>query len=72
MVVADAWQRRGIATRLLAALRECAANAGIRRLAIVSHADNRQALALLRRFAPDARPTVSGGFMEATVPVGRP
>ena len=69
VVVEDAWQRRGIGTRLLTALGERARDAGIRRFVVVSHADNRGALALIRRLSPEVRPTVSSGVLEAVVTV---
>ena len=69
VVVNDAWQRRGIGTRLLTALGERAREAGIRRFVVVSHADNRGALALIRRLSPEVRPTVSSGVLEAIVTV---
>ena len=71
VVVADEWQRQGLATRMLAALNELAAAAGIRQLTLSMQADNRAALRLLRSFHPDAALTHEQGIYEATVPVRR-
>jgi RimJ/RimL family protein N-acetyltransferase len=71
LVVADAWQRRGLATRMLASLGELALAAGIRRFAVTIQADNRPALSLLRRLGP-ATGTFSQGVYEATVSIGTP
>jgi RimJ/RimL family protein N-acetyltransferase len=69
VVVADAWQRQGIATRLLRALADHAEGVGIRRFALTVQADNRGALALLRRLAPRTRPVLAQGVYEAAVAV---
>ena len=71
VVVADDWQRQGLATRMLGALSELARPAGIRQFSVSMQADNRAALRLLRRFHPDAELTHSQGIYEATVPVAR-
>src|SRR5581483_3037310 len=44
VVVADAWHGQGIATRLLAALRVAAREAGVTRFHATLHADNRPAI----------------------------
>jgi RimJ/RimL family protein N-acetyltransferase len=67
VVVADAWQRRGIGTRLVSALAASAARAGVARLTLTTQADNRPALALIRRLRPDARLDCSYGVCEATL-----
>lgn len=69
VVVADAWQGQGIGTRLLAALRECATRAGIRRFVMVFQADNGKFLSLARRSYRDFKPTLRSGCLEATVSV---
>ena len=69
VVVADAWQRQGIATRLLAALARRALEVGIRRFNLTMLADNLPMLALLRRVDPSARLALSWGVYETTVPV---
>lgn len=71
VVVADDWQRQGLATRMFGALTELAAPVGIRHFTLSMQADNRAALRLLRRFYPDAALTHSQGIYEATVPVAR-
>jgi RimJ/RimL family protein N-acetyltransferase len=70
VVVADDWQRQGLATRMLGALTQLAEPAGIRHFTLSMQADNRAALGLLRRFRPDAALTHSQGIYEAKVPVG--
>jgi GNAT superfamily N-acetyltransferase len=69
VVVADAWQRQGIATRMLAALAEQASAAGVQRFTMMMLADNRPILRLLRRADPSARLAYSAGVYETTVPV---
>lgn len=69
VVVEDAWQGRGVGTRLLAALAEGARDAGIRRFEVASHADNRRALSLIRRLWPEVKPRISSGVLEASVTV---
>jgi len=71
VVVADEWQRQGLATRMFGALAELAAPAGIRHFTLSMQADNRAALRLLRRFHPEAALTHSQGIYEATVPVAK-
>jgi RimJ/RimL family protein N-acetyltransferase len=69
VVVADAWQRQGLATRLLTALAERAKSAGISRFTLTVQADNTGALSLLRRFRPDARLSLSQGVYEGSMAV---
>ena len=66
MVVADAWQRQGVATRLLAALAERADAAGIQRFTMMMLADNRPLLELLRRADPSVRFGVCSGVCETS------
>src|SRR6202171_213092 len=68
VVVADDWQRQGLATRMLSALADLALAAGVQWFTITIQADNRPVLQLLRRFYPDAKLTHSQGIYEATVP----
>jgi len=53
VAVADDWQRHGVGTALVLALRDHATRAGIRRFTGPVLADNRAALALVRRLGPD-------------------
>ena len=69
VVVADAWHRQGIATRLMHALEESARSVGIERFAMTMQADNRAVLSLMKRLYPDARLIASGGVVETVVKV---
>jgi GNAT superfamily N-acetyltransferase len=69
VVVADAWQRRGVATRLLRALAERAIGAGIQRFTMIMLADNQPILELMRRVDPSARFTLCSGVFETSIPV---
>ncbi len=69
VVVADAWQRQGLATRLLSALTAAAARAGIARFDVMTLADNRAALGLLRRMQPETRFVFSEGVYEGTISI---
>ena len=69
VVVADAWQRQGVATRMLAALADVAVDAGIEQFTLTMQADNRPVLALVRRLYPSARLALSQGVLEGTVPL---
>ena len=71
VVVADAWQRQGLATRMLCALGELAQAAGVRRFLLEMQADNQPVLRLVRRIYPDAALTHSQGIFEAVVPLTR-
>src|SRR5215471_14916210 len=52
VVVADAWQRQGVATRLLSALTASAKRVGIASFDVMTQADNRAALGLVHRLWP--------------------
>jgi RimJ/RimL family protein N-acetyltransferase len=69
VVVADGWQRQGVATRLLTQLAERARRVGIRRFTLTVQGDNAAALALLRRFRPEVRLILSQGVFEGSMPV---
>ncbi|MBJ7603063.1 MAG: GNAT family N-acetyltransferase [Candidatus Dormibacteraeota bacterium] len=69
VVVADAWQGQGLATRMLAALAERASAVGIQRFTLIMQADNSPILRLLRRVDPSAKLALSQGVYETTVPV---
>jgi RimJ/RimL family protein N-acetyltransferase len=70
VVVADDWQRQGLATRMLGALAELAVAAGVRQFTLSMQADNPAVLRLVRRLYPDAKVSFSQGTCEAVVPVG--
>lgn len=69
VVVADAWQRQRVATRMLAALADVAVDAGIGQFTLTMQADNRPVLGIVRRLYPSARLALSQGFLEGTVPL---
>ena len=69
VVVADAWQGRGLATRLIVTLARLASAAGIQRFTLTMQADNRAILRLVRRLDPTASFVLSDGVYETTVPV---
>jgi RimJ/RimL family protein N-acetyltransferase len=68
VVVADDWQRQGLATRMVRALGQLALSTGIKRFTVSVQADNRRALGLLRRVHASGA-TLSQGLIEATVPI---
>jgi RimJ/RimL family protein N-acetyltransferase len=70
VVVADAWQRQGVATRLLSALAASARRAGIARFEVMTMADNRAAIGLLGRLWPGVRLAFSQGVCEGFVSIG--
>jgi RimJ/RimL family protein N-acetyltransferase len=70
VVVADDWQRQGLATRMLGALADLAVAAGVRQFTLNMQADNAAVLRLVRRLYPDAKVSFSQGACEAVVPVG--
>ena len=70
VVVADSWQRQGLATRMLTVLAELAQAAGVRRFTLNMQPDNRAVLRLVRRVYPGARLSYSQGMCEAVVPLG--
>jgi RimJ/RimL family protein N-acetyltransferase len=72
VVVADAWQRQGIGSRLLATLADEARRADIHRFRANVQADNRPARDLLRSFDPSARFAFSGGVLETTLELPQP
>jgi RimJ/RimL family protein N-acetyltransferase len=70
VVVADAWQRQGLAIRMLSGLAELAESAGIRSFTATIQGDNRPALGLLQRFRPSVHASFSYGLCEVTLPLG--
>ena len=69
IVIADAWQRQGLGTRLLAALADAARAVGVERFAFVALPENRAAVRLVRRLAPDTSLEFAGGVVEGFVPL---
>lgn len=69
VVVADGWQRQGLATRMLSTLGELALQAGVRQFTLTMQADNRPVLRLVNRLYPDATLRHDQGMYEATVSV---
>ena len=69
IVVADAWQRQGLGTRLLAALADRALSQGVTAFAVNVQGDNYPSLRLLRRVAPSLRLAFSGGVGEGSFPL---
>lgn len=69
IVVADAWQRQGIGTRLVAALADRAAANGVNTFSVDIQGDNFGALRLLKRVAPGVRLAFSGGVGEGVIPL---
>ena len=69
VVVADDWQRQGLATRMLSALAERAEVEGIQTFTASVQGDNQPTLGLLRRFRPTEKATFADGLVEMTLPV---
>jgi RimJ/RimL family protein N-acetyltransferase len=69
VVVADSWQRQGLATRMLTVLAELARVAGVGRFTLEMQADNRAVLRLVRRLYPEAALTHEQGIYETTVSI---
>lgn len=69
IAIADAWQRQGLGTRLLAALAEAARAVGVERFSFVALPENRAAVKLVRRLAPDTHLQFAGGVVEGFVPL---
>lgn len=68
VVVADDWQRQGVATRMVSGLADLARSAGVQCFTATIQADNQAAFALLQRLHPSAA-TFSQGLCEATVSI---
>jgi RimJ/RimL family protein N-acetyltransferase len=64
IMVADAWQRQGLGTRMVAALAVRAAAEGIEAFTVDVQGDNHAAMRLLHRMAPGTRLAFSGGVGE--------
>lgn len=70
LAVVDAWQRRGVGSRLLTALTELAADLGYARLTGTVLPENAAMLALAAKLAPTSRPTWDGEVVRLVLPVG--
>lgn len=70
VVVADAWQGRGIGWRLVCAVVRHAAARGATTIQAHTLADNRRMALLMRRLWPDARPHLDGSLSTWLVPIG--
>lgn len=71
IVIADAWQRKGLGTMLMKRLAHIARARGIRKFQATMLADNRGAQLFLRHFAPQTTFKFIDGVIEAEVPLGR-
>ena len=69
IMVADAWQRQGLGTRMVAALADRAAAEGIASFAVDVQGDNFGALRLLERVAPGLRLAFTAGVGEGSFPI---
>jgi RimJ/RimL family protein N-acetyltransferase len=69
IVVADAWQRRGIGRLLLERMMEAAAERGIRRIRAQLMAENAQALSLLRDYRGADQASMDHGVLTIEFPV---
>lgn len=69
IVIEDAWQRQGLATRLVAALAHRALDEGIECFEVDIQGDNYAALKLFRRIAPGSHLTFSSGVGEGLIPL---
>jgi GNAT superfamily N-acetyltransferase len=70
LVVADAWQGRGIGWRLIRAVVPRAAARGASIIQAHTLAENRRMARLMRRLWPDARPQPDGSLYTWLVPIG--
>lgn len=71
VTVEDAWQHRGIGEELGRRLAKLAYRRGYERFVATMLPDNRAALGLLHKLAPEAEVHFASGEYEATVPLGR-
>jgi len=67
IVVADAWQRRGVSTVLLCRLMALARSRGIRSFNANLLADNRPVIEMIRHAFPGARFERAGSELEARI-----
>ncbi len=71
ITVVDAWQHRGVGKRLARRLATLATDRGYDAFIATMLPDNRAALGLVRKLAPDATVRWAGGEYEATLPLVR-
>ncbi len=71
LTVQDEWQRRGVGKRLARRLADRAIGHGIESFVATVQPDNRAALGLLRKVAPDASVRFEAGEYAASVPLPR-
>ncbi len=71
VTVEDAWQHRGIGRKLARRLGQLAHDRGYERFVATMLPDNRAALGLLHKLAPEADVRFAGGQYAASVPLGR-
>jgi L-amino acid N-acyltransferase YncA len=69
LVVADAWQRRGVGQLLARTLLAAAPQSGVRQLGFTILAENQPAIRLVTKLWPHARPALGGGMYEYLVPL---
>src|SRR5690242_1319967 len=69
LTVADAWQHRSVGRRLVRRLGALAVERGFDTFVATIMPENRAALGLVHRIAPDARVTFAGGHYEAHIPL---
>jgi RimJ/RimL family protein N-acetyltransferase len=67
VAVVDEWQRRGVGTQLVRALRSRAISAGVRRFTATVLAENKGALALLGHLGPYEVTSVEGPVLELEI-----
>ena len=71
VTVEDAWQHRGVGSRLTARLARLAQERGYERFNATMLADNRAALGLVRKLSPEATVSFADGEYHATIPIAR-
>ena len=69
IVVGDPYQSRGLGTLLLDRLGEHALEVGITRFVADTFGDNRGAVGLIRRWAPERKSSFDGGFLHFEMPI---
>jgi GNAT superfamily N-acetyltransferase len=71
LTIEDAWQHRGLGSQLARRLGKVAQSRGYERFVATMLPDNRAALGLIHKMAPDATVRFVAGEYEASVPLGR-